>query len=280
MSSDSAARSASVQYSFVGRSVLVTGATGGMGRAIASAFVASGASVLMCDLADEEAGQGLALSLTDAGPGQASYRQVDVADEDAVRRAVQLSAQRYGRLDHAVNAAAIENETAPLHECLAEVFQQMLSVNVNGIFYSMKHQLAVMLNNDGAKPGDGRGSNGGHCTIVNIASTNSYRPQPNQPAYTAAKHAVLGLTRSAAIDYASHGIRINAICPGSIDTPMLRNAMERRGRNPDGVVQRLSLLGRFGTPSEIADAALWLSSSASSFTLGHALAVDAGYLAR
>ncbi len=269
--------SATVQYSFVDRSVLVTGATGGMGRAISAAFVESGASVVMCDVADASIGNGFALSLTDAGPGRAAYQQVDVTNEGAVSNAVQWCVEQYGRLDHAVNAAAIENETAPLHECSTDAFDRMMSVNVRGIFFSMKHQLAAMLQNNDQ---DSTGNLPRDCTIVNIASTNSYRPQPNQPAYTAAKHAVLGLTRSAAIDYAAYGIRINAICPGSIDTPMLRNAMERRGRNPEDVAQRLSLLGRFGTPDEIAEAALWLSSSASSFTLGHALAVDAGYLAR
>jgi glucose 1-dehydrogenase len=135
----------------------------------------------------------------------------------------------------------------------------------------MKHEIAAMLANE---PGDaGRGA------IVNIASTNSFRPQHDQPAYTASKHAVLGLTRSAAFDYTGRGIRINAICPGTIDTPMLRKAMERRGRDPDDVVQRLSLLGRFGRPDEIAAAALWLCSDAASFTMGHPLAVDAGMLA-
>ena len=124
---------------------------------------------------------------------------------------------------------------------------------------------------------EGRGD---RSRIVNIASTNSFRPQHDQPAYTASKHAVLGLTRSAAYDYASQGIRINAICPGSIDTPMLRNAMARRGRDSEDVMDRLSLLGRFGRPAEIAAATLWLCSDASSFTTGHALAVDAGYLAR
>jgi NAD(P)-dependent dehydrogenase (short-subunit alcohol dehydrogenase family) len=117
-------------------------------------------------------------------------------------------------------------------------------------------------------------------SIVNIASTNAIRPQPNQPAYTASKHAVLGLTRSAAIDYAGRGIRVNAILPGSIDTPMLQEAMRRRGRNPEDVVDRLSLIGRFGRPEEIAGAALWLCSDEASFVVGHPLAVDAGLLTR
>jgi glucose 1-dehydrogenase len=143
----------------------------------------------------------------------------------------------------------------------------MYAINVRGVFLCMKYEIAAMLAN-------GRGA------IVNIASTNAVRPQGNQPAYTAAKHAVLGLTRSAAVDYGPRGIRINAILPGSIDTPMLRNAMARRGRDLDDVVDRLSLIGRFGRPEEIADAALWLCSESSSFVLGHPLAVDAGYLTR
>jgi glucose 1-dehydrogenase len=116
--------------------------------------------------------------------------------------------------------------------------------------------------------------------IVNIASTNSYRPQPHQSAYTASKFGVLGLTKSAAVDYAPKGIRINAICPGSIDTPMLRGAIAKRGRDPQEVADRLSLIGRFGTVDEIAAAALYLCSGAAGFTIGHALAVDGGYLSR
>jgi NAD(P)-dependent dehydrogenase (short-subunit alcohol dehydrogenase family) len=122
------------------------------------------------------------------------------------------------------------------------------------------------------------GGRGG--AIVNIGSTNSFRPQPHQSGYTASKHGVIGLTRSAAIDYAGDGIRINAICPGAIDTPMLRNAMEQRGRAVADVVDRLSLIGRLGRPDEIAKAAMWLCSDDSSYTVGHALAVDGGYLAR
>ena len=155
----------------------------------------------------------------------------------------------------------------PLAECADDDFDRMMAVNTRGVFLSMKHEIRAMLD----------AGNGG--SIVNIASTNSYRPQHGQPAYTASKHAVLGLTRSAAIDYARHGIRINAICPGAIDTPMLRNAMERRGRDADAVAHRLSYFGRFGDPDEIAEAAAWLCSDASSFTTGHALAVDGGMLA-
>lgn len=123
-----------------------------------------------------------------------------------------------------------------------------------------------------------RGRGGG--SIVNIASTNSFRPQPHQASYAASKHGVLGLTRAAAVDHAADGVRVNAICPGAIETPMLLSAIEARGRDRDEVARRLSLFGRFGTTDEIARAALWLCSDDSSFTAGHALAVDGGYLAR
>jgi glucose 1-dehydrogenase len=251
--------------SFAGDVAFVTGAAGGMGRACALAFAAAGASVVLCDVNDEGGEETAAMAV--AAGGTAVYTRVDVSDGDAVSAGVDLAVRRFGRLDCAVNAAAIENETALLHETEDAAFDRMQAVNLRGIFLSMKYELRAML------PA-GRGA------IVNIASTNSFRPQPHQSAYTAAKHGVLGLTRSAAVDYAPLGVRVNAICPGGIDTPMLRSAMARRGRDPQEVAQRLSLLGRFGTAEEIANAALWLCSDSSSYTLGHALAVDAGYLAR
>lgn len=255
---------------FTGEVALVTGAAGGMGRAIALAFAEAGAEVVMGDV-DAAGGAETARLLRDAG-GEGVFVRTDVADAASVAALVGTALERYGALHCAVNAAAIETETAALHECEDDNFDRMQAVNVRGLFLSMKHEIAAMLRNESGRDGRGR--------IVNIASTNSFRPQHDQPAYTASKHAVLGLTRSAAYDYAPQGIRVNAICPGSIDTPMLRNAMERRGRDPQDVADRLSMIGRFGTPEEIAAASLWLCSDASSFTMGHALAVDAGYLAR
>jgi NAD(P)-dependent dehydrogenase (short-subunit alcohol dehydrogenase family) len=252
--------------SFTGDVALVTGASQGMGRAVAMAFAAAGAQVVLVDIAIE-AGNDTAATIV-AGGGEATFVATDVTDAAAVQAAVQLAVQRYGRLDCAVNCAAIENEQAPLHECGDDAFDLLQQVNVRGTFLCMKHELREMLTS-------GRGG-----AIVNIASTNSFRAQVNQPAYTASKHAVLGLTRSAALDYAGRGVRVNAICPGGIDTPMLRAAMQRRGRDPQEVAGRLSLLGRFGTPDEIAAAALWLCSDASSYVVGQALAVDGGFLIR
>ncbi len=248
-------------FSMDGKVAVVTGAAGGMGEAITRTLVEAGARVVACDRAAESLRE-LAGTLGDSVADVAG----DITDREVVRRMVATAVDRFGRLDAAVNAAAIEFESVPLHLTSDDDFDRMMEINVSALFRCMRAELNVMLD----------AGNGG--SIVNIASTNSFKPQQNQPAYTASKHAVLGLTRSAALDYAADGIRVNAICPGTIDTPMLRNAIERRGRDPHEVAKRLSRFGRFGTPQEIADACLWLCSDASSFTTGHALAVDGGML--
>jgi NAD(P)-dependent dehydrogenase (short-subunit alcohol dehydrogenase family) len=263
---------ARAEYRYDGEVVLVTGAGGGMGQAIAVGFALAGASVALLDV--DEAGCAAAVAAAvKAGVDERRLlaRRCDVSDAASVEACVGAAVSAFGGLDHAVNAAAIENESTALHELSVERFEQIQDVNVNGIFHCMRSEIGAML----ATRGDGRA-----CSIVNIASTNSVRPQPHQPAYTASKHAVIGITKAAAIDYAAMGIRVNAVLPGSIDTPMLRGAMERRGRDPKDVIARLSLIGRFGQPSEIADAAMWLCSTSSSFVTGAAVPVDAGYLAR
>jgi NAD(P)-dependent dehydrogenase (short-subunit alcohol dehydrogenase family) len=252
-------------YDMTGKVALVTGGAQGMGRAIAYAFADAGCSVVVADIS-VAGGEETVTTIRNSG-GAASFRSCDVADATQVEQLVSFAVSTYGRIDYAVNAAAIEGESVPLAELDDDLFDRLQAVNVRSVYLCMKHEINAMLVTGGG-------------AIVNIASTNSFRPQPHQAAYTTSKHAVLGLTKSAAIDYAPKGIRINAIVPGSIDTPMLRNAMARRGRDEKDVISRLSLLGRFGRPDEIAAAALWLCSDASSFTVGHALAVDAGYLAR
>jgi NAD(P)-dependent dehydrogenase (short-subunit alcohol dehydrogenase family) len=252
---------------FDGRTAIVTGGSGGMGRAIALAFSAAGSRVIVSDVAD--AGGEETVALVRSAGGEARYVHADVSTSADVQAMVAAAVDGYGGLDFAVNAAAIEFEVDYLADLADEDWDRMLDVNLKSVFLCMKHEINAMLatGRDGA-------------AIVNIASTNSYRPQPHQSAYTASKFGVLGLTKSAAVDYAPRGIRINAICPGSIDTPMLRGAIAKRGRDPQEVADRLSLIGRFGTVDEIAAAALWLCSGAASFTIGHALAVDGGYLSR
>ena len=256
--------------SFAGRSAIVTGGSGGMGRAISLAFAAAGAKVTVVDL--NETGGRETADLVSAAGGTAVFVQANVSKADDVATMVTAAVDAHGGLDFAVNAAAIEFEVDYLADLADDDFDRMIAVNLRSVFLCMKHEINSMLASGSAAAG--------RAAIVNIASTNSYRPQPHQSAYTASKFGVLGITKSAAVDYAPRGIRINAICPGAIDTPMLRGAIAKRGRDPQEVADRLSLNGRFGTPDEIASAALWLCSSASSFTIGHALAVDGGYLAR
>jgi glucose 1-dehydrogenase len=251
--------------SFQGKVAIVTGASGGMGRAIAEGFAAAGAAVVAADIAADD-GKAVVDAIVQAG-GTASFVATDVSDAGSVEAMVRQAVDAHGRLDCAVNAAAIEGEPGPLADVEDERFDKIIAVNLRSVFLCMKHEIRAMLANGGG-------------AIVNIASTNSYRPQPRQAAYTASKHGVLGITRSAAIDYAAQGIRINAICPGAIDTPMLREAIARRGGDERTTADRLSLIGRFGRPDEIAKAAMWLCSDDASYTYGHALAVDAGYLAR
>lgn len=248
-----------------GRVAVVTGATGGMGRAITRRLAEAGAHVVATDLATDHADD--LLSTAEGLSGDISFVAGDVSDATDMERIVGDAVNRHGRLDCAVNAAAIEYETLPLADCPDDDFDQIMAVNVRGVFLATKYEIRAMI----------EAGNGG--AIVNIASTNAYRPQHGQPAYTASKHAVLGLTKSAAMDYARHSIRVNAICPGAIDTPMLRNAIERRNGDAAEVARRLSRFNRFGDPREIAEAALWLCSDASSFTTGHDIAVDGGMLA-
>jgi NAD(P)-dependent dehydrogenase (short-subunit alcohol dehydrogenase family) len=254
-----------VSEDFTGKVALVTGAAGGMGRATALAFAAAGARVVAVDIADDEGNQ--TVELIRAAGGEALFAHTDVSVAADVEAAVTQAVETYGGLDCAANMAAIETETGPLADCDESVFDRLVAVNLKSIFLCCKYEIRAMLS---------RGSG----AIVNIASTNSFRPQPNQPTYTATKHGVVGMTKAAAIDYAKHGIRINAVAPGAIDTPMLRHAMEVRARKEADVVDRLSLVGRLGEPEEIANGVLWLCSDRSTYTIGHVLAVDGGYLAR
>ena len=254
-----------MSFDFAGQVALVTGAASGMGRAIAIGFAAAGARVVVADVNTIGASETIA-SIHAAG-GTAEAVATDVSDSLQVTNLLRQTLTLYGGLHCAVNAAAIEGEGVPLAELDDDLFDRVQRVNVRSVYLCMKHEIRAMLAGTGA-------------AIVNIASTSSVRPQHNQSAYTASKHAVIGLTKSAAIDYAPHGIRINAICPGAIDTPMLRDAMQRRNTSEESVISRLSLVGRLGTVDDIAKAALWLCSDESSFTVGAALSVDGGYLAR
>jgi NAD(P)-dependent dehydrogenase (short-subunit alcohol dehydrogenase family) len=250
---------------FSGKVALVTGAAGGMGHATALAFAAAGAQVVAADIA-LDGGEQTVADIRAAG-GEAVFVRTDVSRADDVQAAVGHAVSSFGGLDCAANMAAIETETTLLADCEEATFDRLVAVNLKSIFLCLKYEIRAMLQR-------GAGS------IVNIASTNSFRPLPKQAAYTATKHGIIGLTKTAAIEYAGSGIKVNAVAPGAIDTPMLRGALAARGSKEADVIARLSLVNRFGDPAEIANAVLWLCSDQSSYTVGHVLAVDGGYLAR
>lgn len=241
-----------------GKTAVVTGANGGMGIAIVKALSDSGALVVASDVHDEA-------HATISKLHGVSYQKADISEASEVKSLVDRALSLHGMLNCAVNTASIEFETERLHNCDVEDFDRIVSVNMRGTFLCMKYQIKAMMQHNG----------GG--AIVNLASTTSTQPGTLQPSYTASKHGVLGLTKQAAIDYAADGVRVNAVAPGNIDTPMLQSALERRGID-DERVKKMMPLKRFGSAQEIAQAVLWLCSDASSFTTGHTVAVEGGML--
>jgi glucose 1-dehydrogenase len=249
-----------------GKVALITGAAMGMGEATARVFAAAGARVLVSDI-NPERGQATVKRIERDG-GSASFCQADVSKADDAQAMVRTAVERYGRLDCAVNNAAVTPDTHPIADLDEQEFDRVLAVDLKGVALCLKYELARML-----EQGDGG-------AIVNIGSVSSSRPQPNNAAYVAAKHGVIGLTKVASLENAPLGIRVNTVCPGAIDTPMIRGALETAGTTEAEFAPVLSLLGRFGRPDEVAQASLWLCSEQASYVTGAVLAVDAGYTSR
>src|SRR4051812_1995234 len=238
----------------------VTGASSGIGRATALAFARAGASVAVVDV--DSAGAAATSRQIDELGGTAIPLTCDVTSEAAVKAAVQATTDEFGRLDAAFNNAGIEQPVAPLADITGSDFERLVAVNLRGVFLCMQSQVPAMLAGDGG-------------TIVNTASGAGVVGIAGQAAYCASKFGVVGMTKAAALDYAASGVRINAVCPGIVETPM----MDRfTGGTEEGRTRVIAQepIGRMGTPDEIADAVLWLSSDASSFVVGHALVVDGG----
>jgi NAD(P)-dependent dehydrogenase (short-subunit alcohol dehydrogenase family) len=244
---------------FDGHIALVTGGAGGLGRAIARAFVREGATVV---LAGRDA-TALADAVKEIGPDRADHVVADVTDTAAVARMVDAVAARHGGLHVAVNNAGILAATGPLADVDEAAWDDVLAVNLTGVFLSMKHEIAHMRRNGGG-------------TIVNVASNiGAHGRRPGMAAYTASKAAVSALTRAAALDHIADGVRINAVSPGASDTPMSL----RPGETPAQRAERMRTTapsGRVADTSEVAETVLWLASGASSHVVGHDLVVDGG----
>jgi NAD(P)-dependent dehydrogenase (short-subunit alcohol dehydrogenase family) len=249
--------------SYAGKAVLVTGGAGGIGRAAALAFARAGARVAVSDV-NAAGGEETVGLITRAG-GEAIFVKADVSREAEVEALVAKTVAAFGRLDCAFNNAGIEEESKPLADCDEALFDRIMAVNVKGAWLCMKHEIRQML-----KQGGG--------AIVNTASVAGLVGAPLQPVYAASKHAVVGMTKTAAAEYGKAGIRINSVCPGVIRTPMLERALEREPRREKNIV-KVHPIGRIGEADEIAGAVLWLGSEAASFVTGHQLAVDGGLTA-
>jgi NAD(P)-dependent dehydrogenase (short-subunit alcohol dehydrogenase family) len=236
---------------------LVTGASSGIGRAAAEAFVRRGYATVLVDC-DVAMGQRVLAELQPQG--EVMFLACDVADDSAVADTIDKAVAAYGRLDAAFNAAGVDGEQKPTAECSTKNWDRIMSVNLKGLWFCMKYEIRQML-----KQGGG--------AIVNCASSAGLVGVANLSAYVASKHGVVGLTKSAALDYVRSNIRVNAVCPGMIDTPMWRRSI-----SPEVTAKLLENdpIGRLGQPSEIAEAVIWLCDPAASFVTGQALAVDGG----
>jgi len=231
-----------------GKVAMVTGAAGGIGREIVRALAAAGATVIATDLSTE----GL----------PAPAMRLDITDGAAVQAAIERIVAEHGRLDIAVNNAAIEEENQKIADSDEALFDRILRVNVKGTWLCMKHELQQMMRQ-------------GHGSVVNIASVAGLVGAPLQGIYAGSKHAVVGMTKTAAAEYARHGIRINAVCPGITNTAMMAQAIARAPQRAKAIAHAQPM-GRVGEPGEIAQAVAWLACDAASFVTGQALAVDGG----
>lgn len=249
-----------MSMTFSGQVALVTGAANGIGRATAQAFAAEGLKVVVSDV-DVAGGEGT-VELIRAAGGEATFVRCDVSKEAEVKALMEGVVAAYGRLDYAFNNAGIEIEKGKLEGGTEAEFDAIIGVNVKGVWLCMKHQLPLLLAQGGG-------------AIVNTASVAGLGAAPKMSIYSASKHAVIGLTKSAAIEYAKKKIRVNAVCPAVIDTDMFRRAYESDPKKGE-FAAAMHPVGRIGKVEEIATAVLYLCCDGAAFTTGHALAVDGG----
>jgi NAD(P)-dependent dehydrogenase (short-subunit alcohol dehydrogenase family) len=250
---------------FSGKVALVTGGASGIGQACAQLFAREGASVIVSDVA-LEGGQHTVRLIEEDG-GEASFVEADVSKAAQVEALVGRTVETYGHLDYAFNNAGIEGRMATnTADYPEEDWDRVIAINLKGVWLCMKHEILQMLS-------QGAGS------IVNNSSVEGLVGLQGTSAYAASKHGVVGLTKTAALEYAQSGIRVNAVCPGLIRTPMVKR-YSRGDAEIEAQFAAVEPVGRMGTPEEVAEAVVWLCSEAASFVTGHAMAVDGGFLAR
>jgi NAD(P)-dependent dehydrogenase (short-subunit alcohol dehydrogenase family) len=247
-----------------GRVALVTGGSSGIGRATTLALARAGAMVVAADI--EPAGGAETVALVTAAGGQASFVEVDVTQAASVAALIDGIVERHRRLDIAFNNAGIPSGGAALVDLTETAWDRMMTVNLKSVWLCLKYELAVML-----RQGSG--------VIVNTSSIAGQIGLRQRGDYVTAKHGVIGLTRTAALEVAPHGIRVNAICPGYVRTPLVEQVLRRE---PEHEARMLAAepIGRLGTPEEVAAAVVWLCSDGASFVTGHALAIDGAFLAQ
>jgi len=246
---------------------LVTGAGSGIGKATAISFANEGGKVVVCDINGEKARETKDEIVNDGGDALAIT--LDISDHEAVQNAVELTVETYGKLDCAANIAGVAGPVSKkIHEYPMEFWHQQINVNLTGTLYCMKYELAQMLENGGGN-------------IVNLSSAAGLIAQPENSPYAASKHGVVGLTRTAAKEYATDNIRVNAICPTAIETPMIMEGRRKLAHDERAKQAAIDFqaMKRMGRPQEIADVILWLCSDQSSFITGIAIAADGGALA-
>jgi NAD(P)-dependent dehydrogenase (short-subunit alcohol dehydrogenase family) len=252
---------------FIGKVALVTGGASGIGRATALAFADRGAQIVVSDVNVEGGEETVAIIKKEAG--EALFVYADVARAADVEALIDRTVEFYGRLDFAVNNAGVEGVLAPTTEYPEAVFDRVLGVNLKGVWLGMKYEIPKILESGGG-------------AIVNVASILGLVGFANAAAYTASKHGVAGLTKVAALEYSAQGVRVNAVCPGFIETPMVMDRGVEAGAHPEVQAQIAALhpIGRMGQSDEIAATIVWLCSDGASFVTGHLLTADGGYVAQ
>ena len=247
---------------YAGKVALVTGGGSGIGRATSLAFAREGAKVVVADISPE--GGLETLEMIKAGGGEGMFVATDVSDESQVVAMIDASIDAFGRIDCAFNNAGIGGGRRPVHDWELADFRKVIAINLEGVFLCMKYEIPVMLRQRGG-------------SIVNNASIAGLRGSPTLGPYVASKHAVVGLTKTAALEYIAYGVRVNAICPGWTETAILKELQEDP-KVMKRMIERIPLK-RIGRPEEIAAAVLWLCSDAASFIVGHSMVLDGGMMA-